>query len=421
MNYFNLINDNPKNWNLKRVKEIAKWKIGFTPDSNNDFFYSGDDVWVTIGDMNDKYIKDSKRKINGILFNKKNKIPENSLLFSFKLSIGQVAFNNEPIFTNEAICSFLKKSKINLNYFYYSAPIFIVKNSKKNIYNADLLNQNLIANSVCLYPPIKEQIKISNFLDKNCEKIEKEISLLERKSQLLEEYKQSLIFETVTKGLDKNAEMKDSGIDWIGTTPKHWKIKRIKNIFNSLGGGNYGEDENVSMINLPCISISDFKNGNIINTDKIVSLRSYNKNNKLKKGTILLEKSGGGEKNPVGRVIYLLNDINAHYTNFVQGLKSVEDSKFSYYLMKSIHSNKFHMNFVKQNTGLQNFNYNGFSKLFFVSIPPKNEQIDIVSFLDEETQKIEDKIALISKKVELLKEYKQSLIYEAVTGQLDIE
>lgn len=315
------------------------------------------------------------------------------------------------------------KKQYNSKYVFYNIVSSKTQNYlKENASDAAQPNISISTiNNILIYDiSLSRQSEIANFLDENCSKIDSEISLLEKKSELLEEYKQSLIFETVTKGLDKNAEMKYSGIDWIGTTPKHWKIKRIKNIFNSLGGGNYGEDENVGMINLPCISISDFKNGNIINTDKIVSLRSYNKDNKLKKGTILLEKSGGGEKNPVGRVIYLLNDINAHYTNFVQGLKSVEDSKFSYYLMKSIHSNKFHMNFVKQNTGLQNFNYNGFSKLFFISIPPKNEQIDIVNFLDEETQKIENKIALISKKIELLKEYKQSLIHEAVTGQLEI-
>ncbi len=405
MNYFNLINDNPKNWNLKRVKEIAKWKIGFTPDSNNDFFYSGDDVWVTIGDMNDKYIKDSKRKINGILFNKKNKIPENSLLFSFKLSIGQVAFNNEPIFTNEAICSFLKKSKINLNYFYYSAPIFIVKNSKKNIYNADLLNQNLIANSVCLYPPIKEQIKISNFLDKNCEKIEKEISLLERKSQLLEEYKQSLIFETVTKGLDKNAEMKESGIDWIGEIPKHWNVKRIKNIYKLGMGSIILKEDLIEEGKYPVYSATA--------EDKF-----FGKVNKinilLKKGDLVIPARG----NSIGFVkkINIEEFCTCTQTTIYAKNRSKEYTDYYYYYLLGNKKNIFSYD----NTAIPQITVsqiNGKNLL----VPPIVEQEKISIFLNEKIFSINENIGLINKKVELLKEYKQSLIYEAVTGQLDIE
>lgn len=192
----------PKNWKLKRVKEISKYMTGFTPSTSNESFYDGSDTWITIGDMNEKYIKKSKKTINGNLFNKNLRTPKDSLLFSFKLSIGQVAFNNEPVFTNEAICSFLRSSKINLDYFYYAAPIFIVNNSKKNIFNADLLNQDLIANAICLVPSSKEQVEIAEYLDKETKKIENKIELISKKIELLEEYKQSLIYEAVTGQLD---------------------------------------------------------------------------------------------------------------------------------------------------------------------------------------------------------------------------
>lgn len=188
----------PKHWKIKRVKEFAKWQTGFTPDSKNETYYEGNDDWITIGDMDGKYIKESKNKINGSLFPKHWITPANSLLFSFKLSIGQVAFNKTEVFTNEAICSFSTKSNINLNYFYYAAPIFIVKNAKKNIYNADLLNQDLIANANCLMIPKNEQKQIADYLDEQCSKIDKRKELINKKIELLKEYMQSLVFEAVT-------------------------------------------------------------------------------------------------------------------------------------------------------------------------------------------------------------------------------
>lgn len=196
------IGEMPEHWTIKRVKEIAKWKNGFTPSSTNEDFYNGVDKWVTIADMQGRYIIDSKKTIDGKLFSNKIKVPSDSLLFSFKLSIGQVAFNREPLFTNEAICSFLPTSKINLNYLYYAAPIFLVKNAKKNIYNADLLNQELISNSICLFPTKEDQSKISVFLDKRTNEIEENINLINKKIELLKEYKQSLIHEAVTGQLE---------------------------------------------------------------------------------------------------------------------------------------------------------------------------------------------------------------------------
>ncbi len=192
------IGDIPNHWEVKRVKEVAKWQTGFTPDTKKSEYYDGNDEWITIGDMDGKYIKESKNKINGSMFPKNWITPANSLLFSFKLSIGQVAFNEKEVFTNEAICSFSPKSNINLKYFYYAAPIFIVKNAKKNIYGADLLNQELISNANVVIFSKNEQEEIAKYLDENCSVIDKKKELINKKIELLKEYKQSLIYEAVT-------------------------------------------------------------------------------------------------------------------------------------------------------------------------------------------------------------------------------
>ena len=145
-------------YKYKRIKEIAKWSVGGTPSTSIKDAYEGDDLWATIADLKDREIYETKNKIDSKYLSKKI-VKKGDLLFSFKLSIGKVAFAGNNMYTNEAICSFSKNSKIDLNYLFYAAPVYIVRNKKINIYGADLLNQDLIKNATILYPPKNVQKK----------------------------------------------------------------------------------------------------------------------------------------------------------------------------------------------------------------------------------------------------------------------
>ena len=124
---------------------------------------------------------------------------------------------------------------------------------------------------------------------------------------------------------------------------------------------------------------------------------------------------------PVGRVIYAKKDIEAYYTNFVQGIKIINNnSNYIYYCLSAIHKNKLHMNFVKQTTGLQNFEFNKFSTNFLLPIPDIDNQNNISEYLDGLSLKVDKKKEIINKQIGLLKEYKQTIIYEAVTGKMEI-
>ena len=191
----------PEHWKIERVKENVNIETGgFTPNTKNQDLYQGDDLWCTIADISkeNKYIDNTKNKIAGEYFQNKHKIPVGSLLFSFKLSPGRVAFTKKSMFINEAICAFMPSSKMDLNFLYYASPLFIVKNAKENIFNAKILNQPLIQNALIVVPPKKEQEDIASYLDTKCSRIEKEVELLKKKVELLKEYKTSLIFEVVT-------------------------------------------------------------------------------------------------------------------------------------------------------------------------------------------------------------------------------
>ena len=222
----------------------------------------------------------------------------------------------------------------------------------------------------------------------------------------------------------ENMSMKNSNIKWIGIIPQGWEIKRFKNYFTNIGGGNYGYDlQENSKIKLTCFSISDFKNGNLDNKNKdlIKTNRAYDKENILKKGVILVEKSGGGEKTPVGRMVIVKEDVKAYYTNFVQGIKinNKMNENFILYILKTTYNLRLHMKYVKQNTGLQNFKFNNFANDLLIPVPKLEVQNKIVNFIDYNLITLSKKIKKYNKKIELLKEYKEALIYETVTKGLD--
>lgn len=417
------MNDLPKNWVIKRVKEIANWQTGFTPDTKKLEYYDGNDEWVTIGDLDKGFLKPSKNKIRGDLFPKSWITPENSLLFSFKLSIGQVAFNKNKVYTNEAICAFTPDSLINLRYFYYAAPYFIVKNANKNIYGADLLNQELIANALVFVPPKEQQITIAHYLDLETSKIDRKISILEQKFETLEEYRQSVIFETVTKGLDRNVPMKDSGIDWIGDIPEHWEVKRVKDILSLRGGGADKKTiEGEQMVNLV----------NFVDVFKKIPLNNNQEYMKvscpvhkvidisLRKNDILITPSSETPKE-IGLANIVLEDlINTVFSYHILRLRTTSKSLNPQYVYYYFNSNLAAIQFEEKAMGTTRVTlsrYDILSNVIF--FPPHDEQNSLVNYLDEFSNKINNKKEIIKKQINLLKELKQSIIFEAVTGKLN--
>lgn len=273
----------------------------------------------------------------------------------------------------------------------------------------------------------KEQIKISNFLDKKTDQIEDIKSTIIQEIQTLEDYKKSIITEAVTKGLDKNVEMKDSGIKWIGDIPRHWEVKRLKQLLSndpdSLKVGPFGS----------ALKSSDLVNngkwvynqrtvldGNFINNDtfiddkKFVELRGF----KVKAGDILLTTRG-----TIGKIAIVPS-------GFYEGVIHPCIIKFN--LNKELFENELirfifnHTDLVlKQVEFLSNsttigviYSYNLVN--IYIPIPPISEQNQIIDYLNKKTKSIDETISLKQKQLETLEEYKKSLIYEYVTGKKEV-
>ena len=276
-------------------------------------------------------------------------------------------------------------------------------------------------------PPKEEQDKIVDFLDDKLEKIDTFIDLKTRLIELLKEQKQAMINKAVTKGLDDYVKMKGSGIEWLGEVPEEWKLVRLKNLIEYMIGGTWGEEVvEGSSDNIYCIRVADYDMTKLDVSDEKLTIRNIsvanNKHRILQRGDILIEKSGGGANQPVGRVILFDKDFVAVNSNFITRLspnRNVVSSDFLLFLMHNIQSRRLHMQYIYQTTGIQNLNVNNYLSMN-VYVPHIKIQKEIVEYIQRESKKLDQTIRLYEKEIGLIKEYRTSLISSAVTGKIDV-
>ena len=403
----------PEEWEVGRVKDFYKFFSGFTPDTSNVDYYGdvNDYVWVTIADMKSKEIKNSKQTLSELFVLKK--YPQiskaGSLLYSFKLSVGKVAFASIDLYTNEAIATFENTPNINLKFLYYSSYL-IEFNSETNIYGAKLLNSERIRNAYIVQPPLSEQTKIANFLDKKTAQLDKAKRLLEKQIQKLKDYRASLIYETVTKGLDKTVPMKDSGIDWIGHVPEGWKIGRVKDAFKLRSEKNFRPIEEVQLLSL-YTEFGVFPHGDREEKgNKAVSTEGY----KIvyKKDivvNIILAWMGS-----IGISEY--DGVTSPAYDIYEPLEGV-CSKFFHYLFRT---EAFAGQCYKYGKGIMKMRWRTYSddfKTIEIPIPDYNSQVNIVKFLDNKLKIINQLIDIKQEQIENINKQRQTLIYDYVTGK----
>lgn len=195
------IGDIPEHWEVCKVKHRYNIQTGFTPATKNHEYYDLDNgyTWITIGDIKEGTVSESSNKISSKYIEEfaPQHTPKGSLLYSFKLSVGQVSFAGADLYTNEAIASFINSESINLSFLKYSSSL-IVNNANINIYGAPILNQELIKNAPIVFPPLSEQQAIADYLDKKCAEIDELKVKLTKKRETLTELRQSIISEVVT-------------------------------------------------------------------------------------------------------------------------------------------------------------------------------------------------------------------------------
>lgn len=224
-------------------------------------------------------------------------------------------------------------------------------------------------------------------------------------------------------------EMKGSGIEWIGLTPSMWANRRIKYVIKSRDSGLWGQDVKCKENGTICLRIADFDYSKGIFKDTPVDALTYRKYPSyvvdkchLKKGDILIEKSGGGEKTPVGRTVLFDKPYIALFANFMDRIRvntSVVMPQYLQYWFRAFYSCKMSPYYINQTTGIQNINLSRLLTKEKVFYPSLKDQKAIVSFLDIKCSEIDAISADIQKEIETLEQYKRSIITEAVTKGLN--
>lgn len=323
----------------------------------------------------------------------------------------------ESLYATTELLSFKLKKTVVPNYIlYFMLNKEVIMNLSYECSGSKMprLNRGHLENVLVPNLSLQDQTTIANYLDQHTASIDREVELLERRIELTEEYRQALIYETVTKGLNQDVPMKASGVEWIGDIPSHWEVKRLKELFKERKEKNIKNDT--------------FKTDNVLSVLKDVGVVLYsekgNVGNKMsdditgykivKPGDLVLNKMnvtigslGISKYYGALSIVYLvlkgINTINAMYYQYV-----FRSRKWQRYL-KTMSNGIMD---IRESVDMTLFN----GQLLLA--PPLQEQNAIALYLDQETSKLDQKLELLRKKVELLKEYKQSLIYEAVTGKI---
>lgn len=270
-------------------------------------------------------------------------------------------------------------------------------------------------------PPLPEQQTIAAFLDRETGKIDALVAEQERLIELLKEKRQSVISHAVTKGLDPDAPMKDSGIEWLGEVPEGWEVKRLKSLATSIKAGPFGSSltkdmyvsEGYRVYGQEQVIPGDFTIGDyFINPEKFAELQQY----QVLSGDILISCVG-----TFGKIAIAPNGIKPGIINprllRVRCIEAISAEYLATLLRSEVVFEQF--SFLSRGGTMDIINIGILNEIFLL-LPPLEEQSAIVTFLDTETTKIDILVAEAQQAIILLNERRSALISAAVTGKIDV-
>ncbi len=324
------------------------------------------------------------------------------------------------------VCGTLElKDEINdLQYLKYTLEYIAIFHKRADTNGYKIMN-NEMANIEIVLPSEHKQKAIADFLDEKTQEIDNIISKTKKAIEEYKRYKQSLITETVTKGLDENVQMKDSGIEWVGEIPKHWDLIRLGFLGRLQNGINKSGEE--FGFGYPFINYGDiYRNYHLDKLEYsglVNSTEKERENYSVKKGDVLFTRTSE-TKEEIGYAATCLEDIeNAVFTGFSIRFRPSKKSKLfpgfsKYYFRSQIHRKYFvkEMNIVTRVSLGQEL----LMKLS-VLLPPLKEQEEIAAYLDQKCSRINQIISTKEKLLTEMEAYKKSLIYETVTGKREVE
>lgn len=397
---FDWLGQVPKHWELEPLKHNFRIVGGSTPKSDQSEFWDGEIIWVTPADLSKLqsiYINDSKRKISqeGLSSCGTTLVPANSIVLSTRAPIGSLGIAGIELCTNQGCKSLVPLENICTKYYTYMLGISSVE---LNIRGKGTTFLELSSDELGIFkvsvPSFQEQTGIAAFIDRETAKIDELISKQQRLIDLLQEKRQAIISHAVTKGLNPEAPMKDSGVEWLGQVPEHWGLRSLRHSAKIINGSDFKHVE-VTSGGYPVLGSGG----------EFARVSTY----LFDQPSVLL-----GRKGTIDNPLYIEEPFWTVDTLFYTEIAKDTLPKYFYYFCKTIPFDCFQFGSTVPSMTQRDL-YS-----IYMSLPTFEEQTAIAAFLDSETAKIDTLVNEAQNSISLLKERRKAVIFAAVTGKIDV-
>ena len=412
------IGEIPKNSSLIPLKYLSSIIRGGSPRPIASFLT--DEIngynWIKIGDTkkDSKYITKTKFKIKLSGLNSTRLVKKGSLLLTNSMSFGEPYILKIDGCIHDGWVSLFDFRNVVQEYLYYCLLSKVCRVQFERLTDGGVvqnLNIDKIASVKVVLFDLTEQKQIANFLDSKCSEIDATAEDIQKEISLLEDYKKSVITEAVTKGLNPDAEMKDSGIEWIGKIPKDWKVDKIKYHLKRNEPKNPGNAIVLSVYRDYGVVPKDSRDDNHNVTSEDTSKYKY-----VKKGQLVINKMKAWQGSLavsdydgiVSPAYFIYDFIDEEYNH-----------KYFHYLVRSCYKEEFKRISGGIREGQWDLSPEGFSNTL-VLLPSIEEQNEILDYILQKEMEIDAIIADKKRQLDILAEYKKSLIYEYVTGKKEV-
>lgn len=409
----------PSDWELLKVKNIFRLVMKFAPKNNDCELLS---VYTDIGVKPRKELEERGNRAtttDGYLIVEKGDIVVNKLL----AWMGAIGLSDYDGVTSPAYD--ILKPKIPIEGIFYHWLFRSPQcTSELRRYSRGIMDMRLrlyfdkFGDVVVPYPNIKVQKKIVSFLAEKTAQIDQAIALKQQQIEKLNEYKQIVIQNAVTKGLNPNAPMKDSGVAWIGNIPEHWDVKKNTHLFNKIGSGTTPTSSDLSYYDsgdINWLQTGDLNNDYIVATSRKINQKAMSKFSSLKlydENSLVIAMYGA----TIGKVGLLKIKSTTNQACCVLGNSDKVFMKYIFYVMQFA---KNHLISNSYGGGQPNINQDMIKNLR-IPYPNLQEQEKIANYLDDLNEKIYKTSKGYQTQIDRLKEYKNILINQAVTGKIKI-
>ncbi len=408
-------------WKLSHAYELIG--SGTTPTSNNEKWFQGNIPWITTGELRENIITDTTKKVSSLTietFTALKIYPKGSIAIAmYGATIGRLGILGVDATTNQACCVMTKSKVLQNKYLFYWLQAFkddIVQLSSGG--GQPNINQEKVAALKISAPVVTEQTQIAAFLDHETAKIDTLIEKQQQLIELLKEKRQAVISHAVTKGLNPDAPMKDSGVEWLGEVPEHWCVSRLKYYTKQIVDGAHFTPTYTES-GVPFLRVTDIQSKFIdLNQIKYIPQAEHNeliKRCNPKKGDLLLSKNG---TIGVPKIVDWDWDFSIFVSLCLLKLKEPLSAEYAEYFFKSHELKEQIFGLIKQSTVI-NLHLDKIQNFWFC-IPPRAEQDEIVASLNHDIGNLDLLINKATDAIHIMQERRTALISAAVTGKIDV-